>query len=97
MHEKAVICVQCGRSAEPARRSPAAQNHSLITVIKIFLIIACISQGWLILPLLWCIPMTVHVFSRLNRGQPVGVGMKIAVLLLLNMVSGICLLCMDDN
>lgn len=97
MHEQAVICVQCGRTAEPGRRSPAAQNHSLVTIIKIFLIIACISQGWLLIPLLWCIPITIHVFSSLNHGRPIGVGTKIAVLLLMNMVSGICLLCMDDN
>lgn len=80
---------------------PAAQyaddNSTLITVIKVFLIIGCVAQGWLIIPLAWCIPMTVVLFKKMNNGLSIGMGLKICTLLFVNLISGICLLCLKDE
>ena len=72
-------------------------NSTLITITKIFLIIGCVAQGWLIIPLAWCIPMTVSIFKSFKLGRPIGMGMKVCTLLFVNLVSGICLLCMKDH
>lgn len=72
-------------------------NSTLATVVKIFMIIGCVAQGWMIIPLAWCIPMTVSVFKSLKTGRPIGMGMKICTLLFVSLVSGICLLCMKDE
>lgn len=72
-------------------------NQTLKTVIKVFMIIACVAQGWMIIPLAWCIPMTVSVCKSLKTGRPIGMGMKICTLLFVSLVSGICLLCLKDN
>lgn len=99
INDDAVICVRCGCSVE--NRGTALQksskNETLSTVIKVFLIIGCIAQGWAIIPLAWCIPMTVSIFNKLKRGEPISMGLKICTLLFVSIVSGICMLCMDDD
>lgn len=95
--DNAVVCVTCGGMV--GGQSLAVQkskNSTMITVIKVFLILGCIAEGWAIIPLLWCIPMTVSVFKSLNTGRPVSVGLKVCVLIFLSLVGGICLLCSDD-
>ena len=67
------------------------------TVIKVFLIIGCVTQGWLLIPLAWCLPITISIFNSLRDRRPIGTGMKICTLLLVNVVAGICLLCMNDE
>ena len=110
--DDAAFCVRCGRgfataeqSAQPAPQPVAqpvaqpvqTQDETLSVIVKVFLILGCISQGWLLLPLLWCIPLTVAVFNSFRDKRPIGTGMKVCVLLFVNMIAGICLLCMNDN
>lgn len=94
VHEEAVVCTGCGRSLEEKIET---KHTTLINVIKAFLIIGCIAQGWLLIPLLWCLPLTISAFKKLDSGEPIGIGTKICILLFVNMISGICLLCMNDN
>ena len=99
IHEEAVVCVKCGRSVEPTK--PAAAKNSgddtMAVVAKVFLVLGCISQGWLLLPLAWCLPITISVFHALRDKRPVGTGLKVCTLLFVNLIAGICLLCMDDD
>ena len=99
VHDEAVICVKCGCSIETPK--PVAQASStssaLATVVKVFLIISCIAQGWLIIPLAWCLPITISIFNSLKSGKTIGTGLKVCTLLFVNTIAGICLLCMNDN
>ena len=100
IHDEAVICVKCGRSVEAPKPAVAVDNsesNSLEIVVKVFLIISCIAQGWMILPLAWCIPMTVSIFNSFKNKTPISTGMKVCTLLFVNMIAGICLLCMNNN
>lgn len=100
IHDEAVICVRCGCSVESNRQVPVnCKDDTLITVVKVFMILGCIVEGasCFLIPLAWCIPMTITVFNRLRDRQPISTGMKVCVLLFVNIVAGICLLCMDDN
>lgn len=74
-------------------------DATLKTVIKVFLIIGCVVGGicGFLIPLAWCIPMTVHTFRKLNTGQPVSLAMKICTLLFVSIVSGVCLLCLKED
>lgn len=80
-------------------QQPARPQHdeALCIIVKVFLILGCIAQGWMLVPLLWCIPLTVSVFNSFRDGRPVSVGTKVCVLLFIHMIAGICLLCMNDN
>jgi hypothetical protein len=72
-------------------------DEALVIIVKIFLILGCLSQCWLLLPLLWCIPLTVSVFNSFRDGRPIGTGTKVCVLLFVNLIAGICLLVMNEN
>ena len=73
------------------------QNSGSITAIKVFLIIGCIAGGFMLIPLAWCIPMTVSVFRTYNQGCDVSTGMKVCTLLFVNLVAGIIMLCIKPG
>jgi len=97
INSQAEICVKCGCRIAPQKFcTPSVVDDTMSIVIKVFMLIGCISLGWLLVPLAWCIPMTVSVFKSLSNNKPISTGMKVCVLLFVNIVAGICLLC-DDN
>ena len=99
IHEEAVICVKCGRRVETEK--PAViqkqEDDTMNTVIKVFLILGCISQAWLLIPLAWCIPITVSICNAMRDKRPISTGVKICALIFVNLVAGICLLCVNDD
>ena len=98
LYDEAVVCVKCGRSVAPLPQQPAvSQDNSLGEVAKVFLILGCIVQGWLLIPLAWCLPITISVFHCLRDNRPVGTGLKVCALLFVSLIGGICLLCMNDG
>ena len=100
INDDAFVCVKCGCRVDqklPAAQANAQRDDTMVTVIKVFLILGCIAEGWLLIPLAWCIPMTVKIFNCLKTGTPISTGMKVCTLLFVSLVAGICLLCMDDN
>lgn len=50
-----------------------------------------------LIPLAWTIPMTVHLKKKLNANQPIGTGFKVCTLLFVNLISGILLLCRNEE
>lgn len=99
IHDDAVICVKCGRNVEQKKTAmlQKQEDDTMSIVIKVFLILGCISQGWLLIPLAWCIPITVSVFNSMRDKRPISTGMKVCTLLFVNLVAGICLLCVNDE
>ena len=66
------------------------------TAAFIFCLLGTIAAGWCVIPLLWCIPMTVHVYKARNYETTLSTGFKICTLLFLSLVGGILLLCDND-
>ena len=96
IYEEAVICIHCGCSVRTEAPIVKQKDNTLETIVKTMLILGCISLGWMVIPLAWCIPITVAIFRRLNNGEPIETGLKVCALLFVNLIAGICLLCMDD-
>ena len=103
------FCGNCGvpvagQAAETATRvyeppyydAPPRRDDGLVTVAKVFLILGCIGFGVFLIPLAWCIPITVSIFRKLRSGEEIGVGLKVCTLLFVNLIAGILLLCMED-
>lgn len=90
--EGAVVCVNCGRKVAPVKKT-----GGLYTATKVFLVLACIIQGFFIIPLAWCIPITVHIFHSFRDGREVHMAVKIFTLLMVSLVAGILLLCIHDD
>ncbi|MBR5272057.1 MAG: hypothetical protein IKU25_01495 [Clostridia bacterium] len=98
IHEEAVICVKCGCSVAPPK--PVVNNSDdnvMQLIVKIFLILGCVACGWLIIPLAWCLPITIAIFNRMRDNKPISTGLKVCALIFVNLIAGICLLCMDDE
>lgn len=102
INDGAAICTRCGTQVRglvynASTRSNNETTEAMQTVVKVFMLLGCIAYGWLLIPLAWCIPMTVSVFRSFKEGRPVSTGMKVCTLLFVNLVAGICLLCIDDS
>ncbi len=61
----------------------------------ILCLISTIVSGFLLIPLAWCIPMTIKVYKAYKEDTELSVGFDVCVLLFVNMIGGILLLC--DN
>lgn len=97
VEDEAVVCLHCGCSPGIyGEIQLKTKDDTMQTIIKVFLIIGCVSLGWAIIPLAWCIPITVSIFRKLKSGEPISMGLKICTLLFVNIVAGICLLCSEE-
>ena len=94
--DEAVICPGCGCGVT-AKQEGNGGNDGLAVASKIFLILGCIAQGWLLIPLAWCLPITISVCNKMKANQPVGTGLKVCSLLFVNLIGGILLLCRSDE
>ncbi len=74
---------------------PQPKVSGLATAAKILMIVSTVIMGFYIIPLAWCIPMTIAYNNMLKNNQPVSTGFKICTLLFVNTISGILMLC--DN
>ncbi len=98
VHEEAVICTKCGCSiAQKKTTTENSGSDGLAVASKIFLILGCVFQGWLLIPLAWCLPITISICGRMKRGEAVGTGLKVCSLLFVNLIAGILLLCRSDE
>lgn len=87
------ICPNCGCKINSEEES----NSGLKTAAKIFMIIGCIINSiyLFLIPLLWCIPMTVSYFKKTKNNEEISTGFKVCTLFFVNIVAGILMLC--DN
>lgn len=73
-----------------------AQPSGLTVAAKILMIISTVAMGLYLIPLAWCLPMTLNFCKKIKEGQPVTMGFKICTLLFVNTIAGILMLC-DKN
>ena len=96
--------------AQTAQSGPASTSRGMSIAIKVFMVIGCVSCalgslliGFTIASLIgslitlaWTVPMTVHVFRKLDKGEPIGLAFKICTLIFVNIIAGILLLVKDS-
>ena len=97
--EEAIICPGCGCTVAPtpAVVEPIPHNSGLTTAAKVFMILGTIVMGIYLIPLAWCIPMTVSYFNKVKNNQPISTGFKVCCLLFVSMLGGIFMLCDKNN
>lgn len=62
----------------------------------ILCLISTIVMGWMLIPLAWCIPMTIKAYKAYKGEEILTTGFNVCVLLFVNLIAGILLLCDDD-
>lgn len=101
--DEAIVCTGCGCAVESAPISAPTvavetkNNSGLATAAKVFMVLGTVIMGIYILPLAWCIPMTVSYFKKVNNNQPISTGFKVCSLLFVSLLGGIFMLCDKDN
>ncbi len=88
------VCIKCGHKINNVVKK---DNGGMKIAVKVFLIVACVIMGLYIIPLAWCIPMTVSICNNLKNDRPVSTGMKVCTLLFVSIIAGILLLCINDD
>ena len=98
--DDAVICTGCGRALEamaPVAEEKNVKLSGLQIAAKVFMILGTIYMGFFLLPLAWCLPMTISYCRKIKAGEPIGVGFKICSLLFVSLLGGIFMLCDNDK
>lgn len=94
---------QAGYQAPPAPASaPAAnsaavypmssQDETLRLIAFILNVISCVALCWLIIPLAWLVPMTVHSWGIYKGTKPNTVAFGVCTLIFASLIAGILLL-----
>lgn len=92
--DEAVVCPKCGCQVYSKETFSDSDSETLTTVAKVFMILGCVSGAiCYLIPLIWCIPMTVHYFNAIKRGEKLSTGFKVCSLLFASLVAGIVMLC----
>jgi hypothetical protein len=65
--------------------------------IRVFMILGIVSNAFLLIPLIWCIPMFLKVDRYLKDEDDISTGFKVCVLLFVNVIAGILLLVYDSD
>lgn len=68
------------------------EQSGLKTAAKVFMILGTVFGGLILIPLAWCIPMTVTYFSKVRHHQPISRGFKFCCLLFVSIIGGILML-----
>ncbi len=97
--DEAVVCTACGCPTEtaPAVSATKSDSNILKTVAKIFMLIGCIGTAFVLIPLCWTIPMTVHYWKSVENKTPVGVGFKVCTLIFVSLIAGVLMLCDNEE
>ena len=97
MEEKLSCDCGCEHSQQnesaPINATPVYQEPSTLRkVARVFIIVCCVLECFFIIPLAWCLPMTIALNRRILKNEPISLGFKICTLIFLSTVGGILLL-----
>ncbi len=105
--DEAIVCIGCGCSvaANAPQNTDSAvaisqkPESGITTAAKVFMVLGTIVMGLIgyLIPLAWCIPMTVSYFKRVKNNLPIGTGFKVCSLLFVSQIGGILMLCDKEH
>ena len=95
--DEAVICPKCGCACGDLKKEQPIPPSGLKIAAKVFMVIGTVCMAFLyLIPLCWCLPMTIIYFGRVNRGEKISVAFKVCSLIFVNIIAGILMLCDKD-
>lgn len=75
-----------------------SKNKDYAVAIKVLMVLGCVFGAFsYILPLFWCVPMTVIAWKKLDRGEPLGLAFKICTCIFVSRLAGLFMLLMRDE
>ena len=107
--KESVYCSKCGFKVDETALDDSTacvvidnnqsnkRDDDLLKVAFVFCIISIIFTGFAILPLCWMIPLTICLYNKIQKKEPISIAFKIVILFFVNIVAGILLLVGDEN
>lgn len=90
-----------GAFNEPQTNGDQYTHHPspIQIVAKVFMIIGTVATSlyMFLIPLAWCLPMTITYCNKINKNKPISVGFKVCSLIFVSLVGGILMLCDDQK
>jgi len=101
------ICTNCGKFFEKENTNTTNQTkydftstkpnkHVYQIIIFIFMIISTIYLATFIIPLFWCIPMTITYWNKIQKNEKVNITFKICSLIFMGIIPGLLMLFEDE-
>ena len=76
------------------RVSSKSESNGLKIAAKVFLILGAVVNLYTMwFSFIWSIPMIIIYFTKVKKGEKIGIGFKIGCMLLVSMIGGIIMLC----
>ena len=91
--DEAIICPKCGCATNSNLNFNKNKTSELSNVAMVFMIISTVLLGLYLIPLAWCLPMTIIYTRKVKNGEEIGIGFKICSLLFVSQIAGILMLC----
>ena len=92
LDDDAIVCVECGRLAPSSEQKKERVSNGLRLASKILMIITTVIYGFLIIPLFWCLPMTIAYSNKVKNNESSSVGFAVCTLLFVNTIASILML-----
>ncbi len=73
------------------------EDQTMRLIAFIFCLVTCVTIGWALIPLAWCIPMTVRAYGIWKGTKPNTTAFGVCTLIFVSLVSGILLLVSEKN
>lgn len=99
----AAYCPSCGTNLYehnqplPPSGELSGASQALRAVAFGLMVLSTVVLGFAIIPLAWCLPMTIYYYGVLRDNKKVSMGFKICTLIFVNPISGILMLCDYQN
>ena len=105
--EDAIYCPTCGKKLDEVKKeevkveavgleTPKKRNETIAQIGLVFCTINTIIAGFVLIPLIWMLPMTVSIYKSLQEHKPISVAMKVCTCLFLSLLGGVLLLIADE-
>ncbi|MEI3376913.1 MAG: DUF2510 domain-containing protein [Coriobacteriales bacterium] len=89
--EEALCQVQAVDSAQVSY-GMTSQDSTLRLIAFVFCLISTVTAGWMLIPLAWMIPMSVHAWGIYKGKKPNTVAFGVCTLIFVSLIGGILLL-----
>ncbi len=100
--ERANYCPHCGRcfNAPPPMPSgyypPTHAQPKSHWFLKLLMVLSCIFGFLSIIGWIWILPMTIHLFNKIERRERLSTAFKVCTILFVSVLAGIIMACSDD-
>lgn len=106
LNDEDLYCPKCGakcfqeevhQEVVDSNRSTSSSSGSTMKMVAfVFCLIGTITLGFALIPLIWCIPMTVKVYNAWKYNEKVSVAFSVCTVLFVSLIGGLLLLISDE-